>query len=726
MATGSRDNILSPLRQAALRRDGGGLTDGELMERFLSQRDEAAFEGLLRRHGPMVLAVCRRILRNNADAEDAFQATILVLLRKAPSIDPPEAVGNFLYGVAYRIAQRARAANAKRRVKEKEAQSMVRPEASEEIDEHLLALLDRELHGLPDKYRTPIVLCELEGKTRKEAARLLGWAEGTVASRLARGRTMLARRLARHGLTLPAAALSAALTKQAASASLSVSLVGSTIKAVTGVAAGEAAATVFSAKAAALAEGVVKSMLLTKLKWAGASALMVVVLGAAVGGAVYRGQAVETDKPKAPAKKTEESGKAKAPRPHPKVAVQPAQVLNDALDAARNLKDKQWKAWMLTSIAEEQAKAGDKTAAARTYKEALDAAEEMEAPEKGSNKNATIAQILGSQARTGDIEAARKIAATLEFAVVQDEAMGAIAWAQAQVGDVEGGLKTAETIGTDFYKGSVLALVVKVHAKAGRFKKAVDLTETIADDYSRARARFAIAEVQAKAKDHAAARKNLQKALDIAHEIEEGGGEPLQIGSTVAQIQTEMGEIEKALKTANAIKDATRKSFALRDIAVVRAKAGDLKGARKIADTISEEHHKGEALQEIVTVHLSAGDPKAATEIAESIESVACRIESLLEIAKFRARKEGRAAADKIFQKVFQEAKNVRDEEPQMGNLRNAVLSHIVQAQAETGAEKEALAWAVKQDSALLKTQALLGIAKGLAQRQQTQKRPRE
>jgi hypothetical protein len=467
-------------------------------------------------------------------------------------------------------------------------------------------------------------------------------------------------------------------------------------------------------------------MLLTKLKWAGASALMVVVLGAAVGGAVYHGQAVETDKPKTPAKKTEEASKAKAPRPHPQVAVQPAQILNDALTAARNLKDKQWKAWMFTSIAEEQAKAGDKIAAARTYKEALDAAEEMEAPEKGSNKNATIAQILGSQARTGDIETARKTAEALQRADSQDEAMSAIAWAQVEAGDVEGALKIAETIGTDFYKGSILSFVVRVHAKAGQFKKAVDLAETIADDYSRARARFAIAEVQAKAKDQAAARKNLQKALDIAHKIEEGGGERLEYEGEVAKIQAEMGESEKALKTANAIKDATRKSNALYGIVEVRAKAGDLKGARKIADTISEEYYKGEALHAIMTAHLNAGDLKTATEIAEANVSVKWRIESLLAIAKFRARKEGRAAADKIFQKLFQEAKNVRDEEPQMGNLRNAVLSYIVQAQAETGAEKEALAWAAKQDSALLKTQALLGIAKGLAQRQRAGKRPRE
>src|SRR5262249_7104284 len=158
----------------------------------------------------------------------------------------------------------------------------------------------------------------------------------------------------------------------------------------------------------------------------------------------------------------------------------------------------------------------------------------------------------------------------------------------ARAGDVEGALKTAETIGTDAYKGSLLSLVVEVHAKAGRLKKAVDLTETIVDDSSRARAMIAIAKAQAKAKDRAVARKSLQEALNIAHGIGKGDGDAY-VSKVVAEAQAEMGEVEKALQTANAIKPAMWKSSALHDIVAVRAKAGDIKGARKIADTISEE-----------------------------------------------------------------------------------------------------------------------------------------
>jgi RNA polymerase sigma factor (sigma-70 family) len=307
MATGPHNSVLTYLRQMALRREGAGLCDGDLLDRFRSG-DEAAFEELLRRHGPMVLAVCRRLLSNDADAEDAFQATFLVLLRKAGSIDPPQMVGNFLYGVAYHTARRARTEIARRYVKENEARAMARPVSEEEVEEQLLALLDEELHSLPDKYRVPIVLCELERKTRKEAARQLGCAEGTIASRLARARKMLAHRLARRGLVLSAGGLAAALSGQAASACLPPLLMVSTMKAVTRVAAGEVASVAFSAKSAAQADGVVKSMFLSKLKWAGVCILMMTLLATGVSGFVYRGLPVE-----------------QAPPPLPSRAAQPAQ-----------------------------------------------------------------------------------------------------------------------------------------------------------------------------------------------------------------------------------------------------------------------------------------------------------------------------------------------------------------------------------------------------------------
>src|SRR5947209_12430177 len=163
MATGQMGKVLQHLRKIGMLHSAGGLTDGQLLEHFLTQREQAAFEALVRRHGPMVLGVCRRILANTHDAEDAFQATFVILVRKAASFTRRETVGNWLYGVAYRTALKARAAAARRRVKEMQGGQMRRHEVLPEEDwEELQPLLDQELNRLADKYRDPVVLCDLQ------------------------------------------------------------------------------------------------------------------------------------------------------------------------------------------------------------------------------------------------------------------------------------------------------------------------------------------------------------------------------------------------------------------------------------------------------------------------------------------------------------------------------------------------------------------------------------
>src|SRR6266853_432622 len=181
--------------------DGGGMTDCELLARFLSSRDDNALAALVRRHAPMVWGVCCRLLYNRHDAEDAFQATFLVLVRKAADV-PRQAVANWLYGVARQTAVRVRATAAKRGRRETQVVNMPEPTGTEVRDADWQSVLDEELSRLPDHYRGVLVLCDLEGMTRKDAARQLGLPEGTVASRLARARALLARRLARHGLAV--------------------------------------------------------------------------------------------------------------------------------------------------------------------------------------------------------------------------------------------------------------------------------------------------------------------------------------------------------------------------------------------------------------------------------------------------------------------------------------------------------------------------------------------
>jgi RNA polymerase sigma factor (sigma-70 family) len=302
--------IIDHLRSALIRQDGAGLTDGQLLSSFAQTRDEAAFVGLVRRHGRMVLGVCRRLLRNEHDAEDAFQATFLVLARKAGSVEPREAVGNWLYGVAYRTALEARAVNARRRGKERPLYEMAQRSTGFRELVELREVLDRALSRLPDKYRLPMVLCELEGRARREVARQLGVPEGTLSSRLAAGRKLLAKRLARYGAEFSSVGVAAALAESAASA-LPPGLAGFTAKAALMVTAGLAA---LPAPILILAQGVDKAMLISKLKLAVASAVIAAaVIGVGAGGyglsAGGQGEAVGQSQTK-----TEGAQPAKSPR----------------------------------------------------------------------------------------------------------------------------------------------------------------------------------------------------------------------------------------------------------------------------------------------------------------------------------------------------------------------------------------------------------------------------
>lgn len=265
MATGQMGTVLSCLRRTLVG-EGEQRSDGQLLERFITLGEEVAFEALVRRHGAMVLGVCRRVLGNVHDGDDAFQATFLVLVRKARSVAPREAVGNWLYGVAYRTALEARARILRRAKRERHLPDM--PHPITEPPRHwndVAPLLDRELSRLPEKYRLPVVLCDLEGRGRPEVSDHLHLAPGTLSSRLARGRKMLADRLRRKGLVLSAGALALALSRQSAAA-VPASLSLSTVQAAALLATGQAATGVVSAQVIELMQGVLKAMSMTKIQ----------------------------------------------------------------------------------------------------------------------------------------------------------------------------------------------------------------------------------------------------------------------------------------------------------------------------------------------------------------------------------------------------------------------------------------------------------------------------
>jgi membrane fusion protein, heavy metal efflux system len=290
MATRQLSTFLRRLRRAAAGRDGAGLSDTQLLERFVRSRDEAAFEVLVWRHGPMVLAVCRRLLRREQDAEDAFQATFLALVRKAGAIGKREAVAAWLYKVAYRAALRVRGEAAKRPEGSRvEANLLPAPVAPEPGWDDLRPVLDEEVRSLPGAYRLTFILCHLEGKTQAEAAHQLGCPPGTVASRLAWARQRLRTRLARRGVVLSAAALAALLDRRAAPAAPPAALVPATVRAALHFAAGKPAAP----GPAAVAEGVLHAMRLTRLKATAALLLIGCLLGAGTGLAARRALADE-------------------------------------------------------------------------------------------------------------------------------------------------------------------------------------------------------------------------------------------------------------------------------------------------------------------------------------------------------------------------------------------------------------------------------------------------
>jgi RNA polymerase sigma factor (sigma-70 family) len=290
-----------------IRRLGGGPPgdddDAALLQRFIRLGDAEAFSAIIRRHGPMVLGVCRRVLSDGNDVDDAFQAVFLLLVRKAGSLRHPERLGPWLHGVAHRVALKARSLGVRRRRREQPLTDLPTVPVDDLLWRDLRPVLDDAVRALPARYRGPVVLCYLQGMTHAEAARQLGCPPGTVATRLSRARHQLRARLVRRGVTLSAAALAAALTGRA-EADVVPALLASTVHA--------AGSATVPSHITALTEGVCKAMLFEKLRYVvmaliAAAALGIIVLG-------YRSGAAEpTDppivmRPVPPAKAAETEG----------------------------------------------------------------------------------------------------------------------------------------------------------------------------------------------------------------------------------------------------------------------------------------------------------------------------------------------------------------------------------------------------------------------------------
>ena len=293
MASGRWLGVFRHVRELLQPASTRSLPDGELLDRFVSTRDQDAFALLLQRHGPKVMGVCRHLLRDTHRADDAFQATFLVFIRKAGSIGKRQSVGSWLYGVAFRTALKARARAHRIQVHEQQVENMPTPKfQGRSIEPDVRPTLLEEVHRLPEKYRVPVLLCYFDGKSEQEAAAELCWPAGTVRVRMARARELLRSRLARRGLALSAVQLVALFADNSLTAAVPVPLANSTIEAASLFAAGQAVIPgVISAEVAALTEGVLKSMFLNKIKLAGAVLLSLSLL-AVTGGSLLMQRAL--------------------------------------------------------------------------------------------------------------------------------------------------------------------------------------------------------------------------------------------------------------------------------------------------------------------------------------------------------------------------------------------------------------------------------------------------
>ncbi len=284
MAHGDEGAVLRQVRRLFGTGTVAGLAEGPLLDRFVSRGDEAAFEALVARHGPMVLGVCRQMLRDPNDVDDAFQATFLVLVRRAGSIRRRDRLGPWLHGVAYRVSTRARRLSAARRSLADDVADVPRPCEAERSER--AEALHEEVARLPEPYRAPIVLCYLEGLTHDEAAARLGWPVGTVRGRLARARDRLRDRLARRGQAPAEGPAAMVALLDGVRATVPARLAEATIRTATG----KATAGLLSSHVLVLAEGVMQAMLFSKLKLIATALVTVAVVAAGTGVLAYQGR----------------------------------------------------------------------------------------------------------------------------------------------------------------------------------------------------------------------------------------------------------------------------------------------------------------------------------------------------------------------------------------------------------------------------------------------------
>jgi RNA polymerase sigma factor (sigma-70 family) len=688
----------------------GGLTDGELLSLFASRRDEAgelAFAVLVERHGPMVLRVCRSILRDEHDAQDAVQATFLVLVRRCGAVRKRDSIGSWLHGVALRVAGCARTASARRWVHERRAAAHATADVSNNLIESDVTLaLHEELDRLPERQRAVIVLCYLEGLACDVVASRLGLPVGTVKSRLARGRERLRGRLVRRGLAPSAGLLGTAGLAQTGRAVFPARLVGSISRTAVAFAAGEAAsAGAVSAWVAVLTRKVVLVMSLRN--YARFAGVLLALAAASIGIAAFA-QRSSPEQPKVKGTQVA-SGEGEARNDGP-ARLRPESVLEKALVAADQITVPWAKAYAFADIAVAQARIGQAAQAKVTFRRSAEIIEKD--PGDASFGVTKLARLAKARAMAGDRAATRtaisevlKSVARIDDADEQRNGLECAARWQAEAGNAEGVLE-------------LLGAMKNVSAS----KRAYILAET--------------AGAQAKAGDLPGARVTMARAEADAERAEN-------------EAPVNANDVFHAV---DAMRLAQVRGMA--PFAMAAAKAGDIQGARAalararvVADRVHDEW-RPEPLAQVAMAYKRAGDEKRAEEILRAALAIALglpqpgqRIAQLARVAIVQGdsgdRQAGRETLDQAILIVSRSPLTPGSLEYQCFSaakarvgewagarefalsqtdffLRAAHVEGLCFEQAKAGEERDALAWADALTDPLIRANALLGVVRGI------------
>jgi RNA polymerase sigma factor (sigma-70 family) len=701
MIDGTRESLIRQVCKQIFVPSNGDLPDDELLERFVTRRDQAAFELLAWRHSPMVLGVCRRLLRHEQDAEDALQATLLTFARKADTIGKRESLGSWLYKVAYRTSLKARTAAAMRTAREIRPTENPSPDPSEEAAwRELMPILDAEVNSLPDHYRIPFVLHCLEGRTLEEVARRLGRPLATVGTQVRRARQRLTDQLGRRGLALTASVLACVL-KPTPGACTPAELMASTLRAAALVIRGESLTGHVSTGVIALTTPAFGATVIKKTL-----AALSVLVGLIVGGAVL--SALDS--------RPESKDDRPAPRPAglpDQAAPQVQAMLEEALKTTPLIQDPTQRVWILCDIARMKARLGQQDGAAATVRLALVAVKGLDDEQLQGHRLRDVARC---QADIGDIEGALATAGSIPSPDERAGAVADIAAAQAGAGRVAEARRTAQRItASKFREGDALRRIAIAQARAGDFGAAVGTLAAVTDSPRKPRYLAAIAAEQARTGDPVAARHLFDEAVRMADDLR--GAERGEARDTVLTIlagtQAAVGRIEEAGRTADEITSARSRDEAWKRITAALAKRGDPKNALRTADRIGDQSSRAQALVGVVAGLARAKDLAKAQEVLETIRDDLWRVYALVELARGQSGVGRRDDAVRTLRDARQLAGQIRDNQ-RLENVAPYALANLAEELRAVGQEKEVLAWLDQQPSPLVKARALVRMAEGL------------